>query len=129
MACFNDLLYIVVNLNGTYSASQRKKHHLFLLKATQNNVLTPLRIEQYIAISEGIYQYVCTLYRCNSKRYTHPPANGQLDGRMLCEPHGRGTVPDLEQTGNPAVAMVPRKEPVPVSRVLTRSGQLHRSPD
>jgi len=28
-----------------------KKHHLFLLKATQNNVLTPLCIEQYIAVS------------------------------------------------------------------------------
>ena len=27
---------------------KEKNHHLFLLKATQNNVLTPLRIEQYI---------------------------------------------------------------------------------
>ena len=28
-----------------------KKHHLFLLKVTQNNVLTSLCIEQYIAVS------------------------------------------------------------------------------
>jgi len=29
---------------------KEKKHDLFFLKATQNNVLTPLRIEQYIAV-------------------------------------------------------------------------------
>jgi len=53
MACFNDfaikLLYIVVKLM-VHNASQRKKK-LFLLKVAQNNVLTPLHIEQYIAVS------------------------------------------------------------------------------
>jgi len=30
---------------------KEKIHHLFLLKATQSNVWTPLCIEQYIAVS------------------------------------------------------------------------------
>ena len=34
-----------------HNASQWRKHDLFLIKVTQNNVLTPLHIEQYIAVS------------------------------------------------------------------------------
>ena len=40
----------------------KKKHHLFLLKVTQNNVLTPLCIEQYIAVSW--YKYIDTSTYC-----------------------------------------------------------------
>ena len=51
MACFNDLLYIMLNLNSTQCFSKKKTHHLFILKATQNNFLSPLCIEQYITVS------------------------------------------------------------------------------
>ena len=47
---------------------------------------------------------------------------------MLCEPHGRDTVTNNEQTSNSALAVVPGKESVSVSRVSTRSGQPYRRP-
>jgi len=47
-----------------HNASQRKKHDLFLLKATQNNVLTPLCIEQYIAVLIHQRKYIDTSTHC-----------------------------------------------------------------
>ena len=44
---------------------------------------------------------------------------------MLCESHGRNTIPDNEQTGDSALEMVSRKESVSVGGVSPRSGQLH----
>ena len=48
VACFNEIIVHCGQLKWYMMLFKEKKHHLFLLKATQNNVLT---IEQYIAVS------------------------------------------------------------------------------
>jgi len=45
---------------------KEKKHHLFLLKAAQNNVSTPHRIKQYIAVLWYSRGNISICYRCNS---------------------------------------------------------------
>jgi len=64
-----------------HNASKRKKHRLFLLKATQDNVLTLLNfvsnnISLYHDTSEATYRYVYKLYHCNSNDYTQVDESG-----------------------------------------------------
>jgi len=132
-----DGVEVVVNQNG---ASQQKEYtdagtgldsgngHIIvglgchLQGHTNRGPMVPGTAHKLLGTASS--HFCCESIHQGSERYTHPSANGQPDGLMLCEPLGRDMFPDLEQTGSPAVAMMPRKEPVPVSRVLTRSGQL-----
>ena len=52
MACFNEIIVHCGQPKWYIMLLKRKKHHLFLFKATQNNVLTPFCIEQYIAAGD-----------------------------------------------------------------------------
>ena len=51
VACFNEIIVPCGQPKWYLMFLKGKKYHLFLLKATQNNVLTPFCIEQYIAVS------------------------------------------------------------------------------
>jgi len=51
VACFNQIIVHCGQPKWYIMLLKEKKDHLFLLKATQNNALTPLRIKQYIAVS------------------------------------------------------------------------------
>ena len=69
VACFKQIIVHCGQCKWYIMLLNEEKKHLCLLKATQNNVLTPHHIEKYIAVSwfiRGNNWYVYTLYRCNS---------------------------------------------------------------
>ena len=69
------VLMIYCTLWSIHMLLKEKNYFLCLLQATQSNVLTPLCIEQHIAVLWCIrgnksYRYVHTLYCCNSSSYS-----------------------------------------------------------